>query len=194
MVLTKKQKKEMVIRLYEEGKTTKEIAKIVKMSLRDIGIILREYNHEPEPKPPKSDHSNAFQLFSKGKDLIEVSIALDLPFDHVRQYFIEYLDLKGMFDFVNVLKNYPSFIRFFVQIADKMKYEGLFKEDINFLVASLAVPISIRHRKEALEYEVKLLESKKTSLIEENTRLEENNNKVRLSHHPNRFRCLSKDF
>lgn len=34
MVLTKKQKKELVIRLYEEGKTTREIAKIVKISQR----------------------------------------------------------------------------------------------------------------------------------------------------------------
>ena len=78
MVITKKQKKEMVIKLYEEGKTTKEIAKIVKMSLRDIGIIIREYNHEPEPKPPKSDHSRSFQLFSKGKTPVDVAIIVDL--------------------------------------------------------------------------------------------------------------------
>lgn len=193
MVLTKKQKKELVIKLYGEGKTTREIAKIVKISLRDIGFILREYNKEPEPKPAKSDHAKAFQLFTNGKNLIQVSIALDLPFDHVRQYFIEYLDLKAMFDFVNVLKDYPDFIRFFVQIAEKMKYEGLFKEDINILVASLVAPISIRHRKEALENDVKLLESRKMSLIEENKRLEDINNKVRLSLRPSRFPRLSED-
>jgi hypothetical protein len=167
MVLTKKQKKELVIRLYEEGKTTREIAKIVKISLRDIGIILREYNKEPEAKPDKSDHAKAFQLFSSGKNLIQVSIALDLPFDHIRQYFIEYLELKGMSDFVNVLKNYRDFIRFFVQIADKMKYEGLFKEDINVLVASLAAPIAIRHRKDWLEHEVRVLELKRKVLEDE---------------------------
>lgn len=153
-----------MIKLYEEGKTTREIAKIVIISLRDIGIILRGYNKEPEPKPPKSDHAQAFQLFANGKNLIQVSIALDLPFDHVRQYFIEYLELKGILDFVNVLKNYPSFIRFFVQIADKRKYEGLFKEDINVLVASLVAPISIRHRKDWLEHEVNCLELKKRRL------------------------------
>lgn len=192
MVLTKKQKKELVIKLYEEGKTTREIAKIVKISLRDIGIILREYNKEPEPKPPKSDHAQAFQLFANGKNLIQVSISLDLPFDHVRQYFIEYLELKGLFEFVNVLKNYPSFIRFFVQIAEKMKYEGLFKEDINVLVASLVAPISIRHRKEALEEEVRVLESKKMSIEEEITRQE--NIKTKLSYRPSRFTSLSEDF
>ena len=192
MVLTKKQKKELVIKLYEEGKTTREIAKIVKISLRDIGVILREYNREPEPKPPKSDHAQAFQLFSKGKNLIQVSIALDLPFDHVRQYFIEYLDLEGMFDFVNVLKNYPSFIRFFVQIADKMKYEGMFKEDINLLVASLAAPIAIRHRKEQLQHELNCLDLRKRGMEEEIARLDDEI-KNKLSYRPDRFTSLSEN-
>lgn len=190
MVLTKKQKKEMVIKLLEEGKTTKEIAKIVRMSLRDIGIILREYNHEPEPKPPKSDHSNAFQMFSKGKNLIQVSIALDLPFDLIRQYFIEYLELKGMMDFVNVLKNYPNFICFFVQIAEKMKYEGMFKEDINVLVASLVAPIAIRHRKEQLQHEVNCLELRIRGMEEEIARLDDDI-KAKLSYHSSRFACLT---
>jgi len=96
-----------VIKLYGEGKITREIAKIVKISLGDIGVILRACNKEPESKPLRSDHANAFNLFSKGKNLIQVSIALDLPFDLIRQYFIEYLELKGMIDFVNILKNYP---------------------------------------------------------------------------------------
>ena len=41
MVLTRNQRKEIVIKLYEEGKTTREIAKLERMSLRDIGIILK---------------------------------------------------------------------------------------------------------------------------------------------------------
>ena len=54
MVLSKKEKKKLVIKLYEEGKTTREMAKLVKISLREIGSILREYKREPEPKPEKS--------------------------------------------------------------------------------------------------------------------------------------------
>ena len=76
--INQKTKKELVIRLYEEGKTTREIAKIVKISLRDIGNILREYNKEPEPKPQKSDHAKAFQLFLAGKTPTQVSIIVDL--------------------------------------------------------------------------------------------------------------------
>ncbi len=56
-----------------------------------------------------------------------------------------------------------------------MKYEGLFKEDINVLVASLVAPTSIRHRKEWLEHEVRRLEIQKKTLEDES-----NENKVPL--------------
>ncbi len=48
-----------------------------------------------------------------------------------------------------------------------MKYEGLFEEDINVLVASLMAPISIRHRKEVLQHDVNYLELKKSRLAYE---------------------------
>jgi DNA-binding CsgD family transcriptional regulator len=89
MVLSKKEKKKFVIYLYEEGKTTRDIAKIVKISLRDVGIILREHNREPEPKPPKSDYSKALQLFSKGKTLVEVAIIIDLSYEIVKKWYFE---------------------------------------------------------------------------------------------------------
>jgi DNA-binding NarL/FixJ family response regulator len=44
MVLTNKQREKLVLDLYNEGKTIKEIAKEAKMSFRDIGVILKEVN------------------------------------------------------------------------------------------------------------------------------------------------------
>lgn len=132
MVLTKKQKKELVIKLSEEGKTTKEIAKTAKMSLRDIGPILREYNHEPEPKPPKTDHSKAFRLFSKNKTPIEVSIKVDLSFETVKTWYSEYLFLKNMSCFVNIFENYTNFLPFFIEIAGKMKIVNYFRRILTF--------------------------------------------------------------
>ena len=66
-----------------------------------------------------------------------------------------------MFEFVNILKNYPNFFRFFIQIAEKMKYEGRFKNDITVLVASLVAHTSISRKKEWLEHEVRRLEVQK---------------------------------
>jgi hypothetical protein len=71
-----------------------------------------------------------------------------------------------------------------------MKYEGLFEEDINVLVASLVAPVSIRHRKEWLEHDVRLLELKKKSKEEEITNLDDNIN-AKLSFLPRRYPCTS---
>ena len=42
MVLNKKEKEELVIKLLNEGKTTREIAQLAHVSLRDIGSITRK--------------------------------------------------------------------------------------------------------------------------------------------------------
>ena len=42
LLLSRKEKEELVIRLAKEGKTKREIAKIVHISLKDIGKILRK--------------------------------------------------------------------------------------------------------------------------------------------------------
>ena len=84
MSLTKNQKKELVIKLHEEGQTSREIAKAVRISPRDIGIILREYNKEPEPEKPKSNRARAVEFFKEGKDTVEVLTCLDLGYNGVR--------------------------------------------------------------------------------------------------------------
>jgi transcriptional regulator len=48
MVLTNKQREKLVLDLYNEGKTIKEIAKEAKMSFRDIGVILKQAGKQEE--------------------------------------------------------------------------------------------------------------------------------------------------
>jgi intein-encoded DNA endonuclease-like protein len=50
LLLSRKEKEKMVIRLAKEGKTTREIAKVVHMSLKDIGKILRKITGDEDPK------------------------------------------------------------------------------------------------------------------------------------------------
>ncbi len=42
MILSKKEKEELVIKLLNEGKTTRQIARLAHASLRDIGLIARK--------------------------------------------------------------------------------------------------------------------------------------------------------
>lgn len=74
VLLNKHQKKALVIELYEQGKTRRQIAEVVHMSFKDIADIINEYNGEDKQvKPEKSKDSRTFELFLQGKQSVEVA-------------------------------------------------------------------------------------------------------------------------
>lgn len=81
-MLTKQEKERKVIDLYNnQDKTYRDIAKEVRICPRDIGIILKKASGENEESQNKEQSSlspsaQAYRLFSEGKKLIEVAIAL----------------------------------------------------------------------------------------------------------------------
>ena len=97
-----KQKQEKVIKLYLEGKTVREIAKIVHMSFSDIGEIIRKYIERKTRGNLKgdtiiSDETKAIELFSKGKTPIEVKVLLNISTEEVEIYYKAYWKLIGLY-------------------------------------------------------------------------------------------------
>jgi transposase len=74
------ERKERVIDLYyNQGKTTREIAKIERISIRDISAIRKEEEEARRQKNKDQEQSSkAYKLFSEGKQPVEVAIALNL--------------------------------------------------------------------------------------------------------------------
>ena len=70
----------MVIQLASRGKTTREIAQTVHVSLLDIGKIIRRFTGEESEYQNKdlSITSKAFQMFKENKSRIDVAISLNL--------------------------------------------------------------------------------------------------------------------
>ena len=78
-VLTRKEKEELVLDLYfNQNKTFHEIAKIARMSPRDIKPIIDNAINEKERTQHKTTAVQAYELFRKGKTLLEVTIDLKL--------------------------------------------------------------------------------------------------------------------
>jgi transposase len=77
ILLNRKEKEALVIKLAKEGKNTREIAKIVHVSLLNIGkIIARETGdaenlqndkEKEKQQKPKSHYAQAFQMFRDKK-------------------------------------------------------------------------------------------------------------------------------
>jgi DNA-binding CsgD family transcriptional regulator len=80
LYLSKEEKEKRVIDLYyNQGKTTREIAKIERISIRDISAIRKEEEEARRQKNKDQEQSSkAYKLFSEGKTPVEVAIALNL--------------------------------------------------------------------------------------------------------------------
>jgi hypothetical protein len=106
------------IELYKQGKSTRDIAKELRMSIRDISIILRKYqvnhgivitkdngngknnntNETNNNKSPNEKATKAYKLYDEGKKPVEVAIQLGLPEYKATKYYREYLELAGLYD------------------------------------------------------------------------------------------------
>ena len=87
-MLTRQEREQLVIDLYNQGKTIRDIAKEVRMTFRDIGAVLRKEEKEKEKQKRQLDNNlatnrdnthsristQAYKLFSQGKTPEEVAI------------------------------------------------------------------------------------------------------------------------
>jgi transposase len=96
-ILTRQERERLVLELYNQGKTYREISKEARISPRDIGAILNKVieekaeeegikqqdninskNHNQEHEQLLSLSSQTYKLFSDRKTPLQVAIALNL--------------------------------------------------------------------------------------------------------------------
>ncbi len=146
MLLNKKEKEELVIKLANEGLTTRQIAKEVRISLRAIGKILNKAtgddvadNEEEEAKIQKqmkdlSPYAQAFKMFQLNKPLTDVAINLDIDTNTVLYYYKDYLRLVNMRRLVTVYEELKDDLPLFIHLYRRIKKERLTKQDVTDII------------------------------------------------------------
>ena len=167
-LLNKHQKKALVIELYKQGKTRRQIAEVVHMSFKDIADIINEYTCENKQvsKPEKSKDARAFELFLQGKQSVEVAIELDMPADRVEELHVQYWRLSRL-DNLEILYHEAEYsLSLLLQLHDILKENRITKNsDIRQLIelANHGLP-DIRNRFEELLNQVTALDNEKAAL------------------------------
>ena len=94
---------------FEEGKNTREIARIERMSIRDISTILKEeearkQHHEDDSQKQIEGKlsANAYDLFDRGLTPVKVANKLELVEPLLTKLYKEYLKLKGLPEVVSL--------------------------------------------------------------------------------------------
>ncbi|MGA9841152.1 MAG: hypothetical protein WBQ25_02445 [Nitrososphaeraceae archaeon] len=160
--MTRQEKENRVLDLYyKEGKTYAEIAKEARISLRDIGPILKKSGSDQS----LSNSSQAYLLFSEGKSPIQVAIKLGLKEPEVHEFYKQYWKLQQLYSLYQVHEHVKEDIWTFVELYRLMRAAGMDLKHVKKLleIANNDLP-SVQAKYEGLRREVGLLESKKESL------------------------------
>jgi hypothetical protein len=167
MTINDERKAHVIDLYYNQGKTTRDIASIERMSIRDISAILKEeeskqhkYKHQQQQQELSA---KAYELFSKGKTPVEVAIALNLRAPEVTILYREYWNLIRLDKLHSVYRELgDEGIGYFLKLCKLAKKKGMTVEKvINALaIANEELPY-LEERRELLNDEVNTLESKR---------------------------------
>jgi transposase len=175
-ILTRQERERLVLDLYNQGKTIREIAKEARMSFRDIGVILNkavkekktegikqqdgaENNQNQEQEQHLSLSAQAYKLFSDRKTPLEVAVALNLRESEVTKFYKEYWKLKQLHNLNMVYEELRGDIEPFLKLYKLAKRKGMgLKQVVNLLEMSNNDLPDIQCRYERLKREVNTLE------------------------------------
>jgi transposase len=149
MVITRKERERLVLELYNQGKTIREIAKEVRMSFRDIGAILNKALEEKKSEGSKEEQDNieseknqerlslstqAYKLFSNRMTPLEVAIELNLSESEATKFYREYWKLRQLHNLNMVYEELRGDIEPFLTLYKLAKRKGIGpKQVVNLL-------------------------------------------------------------
>jgi hypothetical protein len=150
-ILTRQERERLVLELYNQGKTYREISKEARISPRDIGVILNKVIEEKKREGLKeqdyavknqnqqeqqllSVSAQAYKLFSEGKTPLEVAIALNLGESEATKFYREYWKLKQLHNLNMVYEELRGDIEPFLRLYKLAKRKGIsVKQVVNLL-------------------------------------------------------------
>jgi hypothetical protein len=171
--MNREERDEYVIQLYKENNSIREIARLVHMSFRDIGVIINKAKLQAERErgqlgedddiKTKSKITQAIKLFSEGKTTVEVVIALDLAADHVLAICGEYWELKHMYELGQIYDKAKDYLHSLLRLHKIVQDLGMGEHDIRnvFELAKYDELQNLQWKVEYLRNEVNMLENEK---------------------------------
>jgi uncharacterized protein YerC len=126
-MLSKLEIENEIIRLLQEGKTYREISKILHVSPTQISAAKKKFegnNNEP------SIQTKAYKMFLKGKRPIDVAITLEIGIEQTTKFWKDYIQLTGHYRLLKIAEELKENLQRFLNIYNGIKKKGLSLEEI----------------------------------------------------------------
>jgi hypothetical protein len=179
-ILTKKERERLVVELYNQGKTYREISKLARISPCDIRVILnkaveektqgiKQQDDAKEFREQEQQHltlsAQAYKLFSEAKTPLQVAIALNLRESEATKFYKEYWKLKQLHNLNIVYEETKGDIDPFLKLHKLSKANGLgVKQVVNLLQIANNDLLAVEKRFKRLRNEISMLQFRKHAL------------------------------
>ena len=171
VLLNKKEKEELVVKLYLDGKPIRDIAQQAHLSFGTIGKIIRRINGVENNEIKSSDMNNkskatqAMNLFLHGKRPVEVAIELDLSANEIEEMQQEFWVLTKLDELALLYIEIRNHLDLFLNLFHVMKINKMINEKDIETVLKYAVDLpSLENKFRSLANTVLDLEIKKKEL------------------------------
>ena len=150
MPVNEEDKRRIIDPYFNQGKTIREVCKIMGKSSHDITPVTKEHriqlaqnyvlaNGEQNDDAYSMYDSvipnvKAYKLFDEGKSPLEVAAELNLPGPQVEQFYVEYWNLRRMYKLVTIYQEIQNSIGYFLKLFRLGKEIGLTPEQIINLI------------------------------------------------------------
>jgi transposase len=130
LTISEERKKRVIDLYYNQGKTMREIAKIERMSIRDISAIIKEEEARRQKYKRQQQQvetsSKAYELFSQGKTPLQVAISLKIRQSVATKYYKEYWKLIRLHKLISIYKETNGKLAPFLKLYKQLiKQKGM---------------------------------------------------------------------
>jgi hypothetical protein len=113
---------ELIVRLHKEGKTIKEISKLVHKNYTFIGAVLRKRFPEEYPdNNTMNKETKALKFFSRSKTPTQVAIKLGWNFDQTEKMYLDFWRLEGLYELYTLYKEHARNLREFLHFLNQLR-------------------------------------------------------------------------
>ncbi len=150
MPVSGEEKRRVIDLHFNQGKTIREISRIMGKSTQDITPVTMEHriqlaknyalaNGEQSDIVQREQdrvipNVKAYKLFEEGKISLEVAAELNLPGPQVQQFYVEYLNMMRMQKLVTIYQETQDSIGYFLKLFRLGKEKGVTPEQIMSLI------------------------------------------------------------
>jgi hypothetical protein len=166
LILDTREKEKLIETLLESGLTWDQIAKRAHVLPNRIKKVRDRLDERLAPKV-KSDRSKAFQMYKAKRTPNDVVIDLDITAQDAEKYELEYWRLTGMAGLEQMYLDNEESIQSMIDLHDKLRAMGLTRRKALEYLEMLKSIDDLESKKEALQGNIWLRESRLRVLREE---------------------------